>query len=141
MTNMKTLTTIAITTFFAGSAIAQDAMDVPKTDTTETLITDFTAADLDQDGSLNADEFVSFAVMRAEDGDEGFRDVVLAGEYSGKFAAYDADASGGVDVTELGASEKMEQDDMKLDDVELEELDPVDSIHTESDAQERDIVE
>ena len=102
MSNVKTLTTIAIAAFFTVPAFAQDAQpEVVFDPISDPVAADFAAADLDQDGSLNADEFVSFAVMRAEDGDEAFRDVVMGGEYNVTFKSHDADASGGIEPSEL----------------------------------------
>ncbi len=105
MSNVKTLTTIAIAALFAAPAFAQDAEEGTSIlDTSpDTVATDFAAADLDQDGSLNADEFVTFAVMRAEAGDETFKDIVMGGEYDATFTAHDADASGGIEAAELAA--------------------------------------
>jgi len=98
MSNLKTLTIISVTAFVAIPALAQDPeMKKP----TETLSSNFASADLDQDGQLNADEYVTFAVMRADAGDEAFKDVVLGGEYKSSFMAYDADGSGGIQESEL----------------------------------------
>lgn len=116
MSNVKTLTTIAIAALFAVPAFAQDADQGSILDTSpDTVATDFASADLDQDGSLNADEFVTFAVMRAEDGDETFKDVVMGGEYDATFAAHDADASGGIEAGELAvhSDDKSEPDMME----------------------------
>lgn len=111
MSNVKTLTTLAIAALFAAPAFAQDADQGSNFETPpETVMTNFASADLDQDGSLNADEFVTFAVMRAEAGDETFKDVVMGGEYKATFAAHDSDASGGVDVIELGVHSDMKPD-------------------------------
>ncbi|MEP4052870.1 MAG: hypothetical protein ABJN22_11545 [Litorimonas sp.] len=102
MPNVKTLTTIAIAALFAAPAFAQDTDEGLILDTSpDTVTTDFASADLDQNGSLNADEFVTFAVMRAEGGDEVFKDIVMGGEYDATFAAHDADASGGIEASEL----------------------------------------
>lgn len=102
MSNVKTLTTIAIAALFIAPAFAQDVDEgsIPEL-ATDRVAADFTSADLDQDGSLNADEFVTFAVMRAEDGDDAFKDIVMGGEYNATFAAHDADASGGIEAGEL----------------------------------------
>lgn len=113
MSNVKTLTTLTIAALFAAPAFAQDADSGSILDTSPgTVEADFTSADLDQDGSLNADEFVTFAVMRAESGDEAFKDVVMGGEYDATFKAHDADASGGIEMTELTdhSGDKMESD-------------------------------
>ena len=102
MSNVKTLTTIAIAALFAAPAFAQDKDEGLILETSpDTVTTDFASADLDQNGSLNADEFVTFAVMRAEGGDEVFKDIVMGGEYDATFAAHDADASGGIEASEL----------------------------------------
>jgi len=104
MTNFKLLTTLSIAAIVASSAIAQDEAEIVEP-TLNMASDDFTSADLDQDGALNADEFITFAVMRAEGGNETFKDIVLSGEYNTKFLAYDADASGGLSIEELGLHE------------------------------------
>ena len=102
MSNIKTLTTITVAVLFTASAMAQDAETSPIIEAVTTLATgDFRSSDLDQDGSLNADEFVSFAVMRAEAGDEALKDVVISGEYLARFVAQDADASGSIELSEI----------------------------------------
>lgn len=128
MSNYKTLTTLASLTIaaslFASTAFAQDAEQSPMiepTPTTEAL--HFASSDLDQDGVLNADEFVTFAVMQAESGNKDFQDVVVSGEYKPKFTAHDTDASGGLSPEELGqvaSSKPMLSDDMKSDEIESE---------------------
>lgn len=122
MSNVKTLTTIAIAALFAVPTFAQDADEGLILDTSpDTITTDFASADLDQDGSLNADEFVTFAVMRAEGGDEVFKDIVMGGEYDATFAAHDADASGGIEASELAihAGEKSEPEMMEPEGEEI----------------------
>lgn len=108
MSNVKTLLTLIMTACFAAPSFAQDQMAEPAQSLSEDPVAaNFIAADLDQDGSLNADEFVSFAVMRAEAGDETFKDVVIGGEYDETFTAHDADASGGIEMSELSVQEKV----------------------------------
>ena len=127
MPNVKTLTTIAIATLFAAPAIAQDAAEELTIDAAvNTVASDFLSADLDQNGGLNADEFVTFAVMRAEDGDDAFKDVVLSGEYAPKFAAHDMDASGSIEMSELGAQEASDSmsPDMEPEAMEPESMEP-----------------
>ena len=122
MSNVKTLTTIAIAALFAAPAFAQDADEGLILDIAPNIVaSDFTSADLDQDGSLNADEFVTFAVMRAEDGDEAFTDIVMGGEYDATFAAHDTDASGGIEPSELGVHGE-ETAEPEMVEPELEEL-------------------
>ncbi len=123
MSNFKTLTTLTTITLaaplFAFTAIAQDAEQSPMIDSNLSAATmHFSSSDLDQDGALNADEFVTFAVMQAESGDKDFQDVVVSGEYKVKFTAHDTDASGGLSPEELGqemATELTTSDDMKSD--------------------------
>jgi len=102
MSNLKTLTTMAIATFITTPVFAQDAEQGEIFDTApDAVASDFASADLDQDGGLNADEFVTFAVMRAKGGDEAFKDIVMGGEYGTIFQAHDADASGSIEANEL----------------------------------------
>lgn len=125
MSNVKTLTTIAIATLFAAPAFAQDGDAGSILDTSpDTVATDFASADLDQDGSLNADEFVTFAVMRAEDGDETFKDIVMGGEYDATFTAHDADASGGIELTELSAHDDGLEAEPEMMDSDEELIEP-----------------
>ena len=102
MSNFKTLTTVAIAAFLATPAVAQEAgSSTVYEPVPEPMAADFSSADLDQDAFLNADEFVTFAVMRAEDGEETYKDIVLGGEYNTAFVSYDSDASGGLEMGEL----------------------------------------
>ena len=122
MSNVKTLTTIAIAALFAAPAFAQDAGEGLVLDIAPDVVTsNFASADLDLDGSLNADEFVTFAVMRAEDGDEAFKDVVMGGEYDATFVAHDADASGSIEPSEL-AIHGDETAEPEMEEPESEEL-------------------
>jgi len=118
MSNLKTIIAIAAATCFAGSAIAQDDTESILDTSPDTMATDFAAADLDQDGALNSDEFVTFAVMRAEAGEADYRDLVLGGEYTDKFTMHDADASGGLTADELGGEADDISSDMKEDDMD-----------------------
>lgn len=101
------------TTLFAAPAFAQDAEMAPEPTAPATMETDFTSSDLDQDGLLTKDEFITFAVMRAEAGDQEFTDLVSEGSYDVHFAAKDADADAKLDRTELGGvvDEAVEEDD------------------------------
>jgi len=124
MSNFTKLTTLSLTAltsavFVAAPAFAQDTKVVIEP-VPDQISADFTAADLDQDSALNADEFVTFAVMRAEGGDESFKDVVLSGEYDTKFNAHDKDASGGVSVEELGHADKSDMMEEKSDEMSEE---------------------
>ena len=109
MPHFKILTTAAFAAMaFTSPAFAQDT-DIAAAQEIETSLatpeTDFTSADLNQDDVLSADEFVTYAVMRAEAGDADFTAMVLAGDYDTKFTAHDADASGDLNASELGHAE------------------------------------
>ena len=122
MSNVKTLTMMAIASLFAAPAFAQDAdREIDLDPALETAASNFLSADLDQDGSLNAHEFVTFAVMRAERGDEAFRDLVLGGEYSAAFAARDGDASSSIEAAEL-AAQSDEKPESEIVEPEAEEV-------------------
>ena len=99
MSNFKTLTLMTIAALLSLPALAQD--DALMETHNEHLTSNFASADFDQDGRLNADEFVSFVVLRAENGDEAYKDVVLGGEYTPAFNSYDTDASGEIELFEL----------------------------------------
>lgn len=102
MSNLKTLTIFTIATVLAAPAFAQEAdPDAMFDPSPESVAVDFMSSDLDENGSLNADEFVTFAAMRADDGEESFKDLVVGGEYRAAFAAYDTDASGSLESAEL----------------------------------------
>jgi len=102
MSKPKTLMMFAATALFAMPAIAQDDVMSEKEESPRSIGADFSAADLDQDGALSSDEFVTFSVMRAENGEAEYKDLVLGGEYSAKFNMHDADASGGLTLSEVG---------------------------------------
>lgn len=124
MSNYKTLITMTAAALFAAPAFAQDDA-APLLDTSpDTMATDFAAADLDQDGALNSDEFVTFAVMRAESGESDYTDLVLGGEYEAKFTMHDADASGGLTVEELGGAHEGDHDSMSSDTEEEDMYEP-----------------
>jgi hypothetical protein len=111
MSHIKTLTAAFITTAFAVPAFAQDVEVEPVPEQVETTDTHFSSADLNQDGALSADEFVTYAVMKAEDGDEAMRTLVVSGDYDTKFAAHDADASASLTPDELGDAKVEEVDE------------------------------
>ena len=115
MSNVKTLTTLSIAMLLASPALAETAE--PKL-TVKDAEESFASADLNQDGSLNAEEFIAFTLMRSDQGEAQFKDIVIAGQYDAAFLAYDRDVSGGIEVEELGLQEKQSGEeiiDMKDD--------------------------
>ncbi|WP_409433383.1 hypothetical protein ACJ3XI_02450 [Litorimonas sp. RW-G-Af-16] len=89
---------------------AQDSDMIEVTPTVPTAAESFAAADLDQSGTLNGDEFVSYAVMRADAGDEDFKVTVSSGDYDGAFTAKDADADNEISAAEAGAEAATDSD-------------------------------
>ncbi|GLQ19345.1 hypothetical protein ACFFUB_13055 [Algimonas porphyrae] len=109
----------------AASATAQDTDPVqnkPKSDmmnmSSAELETLFATHDADLSGDLNLDEFIAFTVDRASHGDETARDLVVTGDYEGRFAALDQDADSALTLMEVVKTEH--------DDAVEQELSPTD---------------
>jgi len=106
-----TLKTVLILTAMgsvAATATAQvtkitEPVNVP----TRAVDADFVVADINQDGSLDRDEFVSFAVIKSDAGNDKFRAIVTSGEFDKKFAVHDHDADGKITAAEMGHADKM----------------------------------
>ena len=120
MSNVKTLTTLSIAMLLASPALAETAdTELTVRDAAES----FASADLNQDGSLDSEEFIAFTLMRSDQGEAQFKDIVIAGQYDAAFLAYDRDVSGGVEFEELGLQEEEEGEetiDMKDEEPTLE---------------------
>ncbi|MEP1229144.1 MAG: hypothetical protein ABJG88_00565 [Litorimonas sp.] len=117
MPNM-TIKTLFLTASICGlttsTALAQiseltESVNVP----TRIVDADFVTADINQDGSLDRDEFVSFAVMKSEAGDEKYQDVVSSGLFNKKFAVHDHNADEKITADEMGAIQ--EDDELMID--------------------------
>lgn len=121
MSNPKTIMMIAAAALLAMPAIAQDDVTSQIEEAPRTIKADFSASDLDQDGALSSDEFVTFSVMRAESGVDGYKDLVLGGEYSAKFTMQDADASGDLTLSEVGGEHDAAPVEDRLEDEAQEE--------------------
>lgn len=107
----KLTKTMMISAIFAAAATPALAQDVEKiVEPVPTAEADFMTSDLDQDGALDRDEFVTFAVMRKESGDAVFTEIVRAGDYDAKFIAHDHDANGSISTEELGHGEKKSEE-------------------------------
>ena len=96
-----TILSAALVAAFAAPAFAQTVEVEPVPEMLGAIDTHFTSADIDQDGALSADEFVTYAVMKAEDGDEAMRTLVVSGDYDRAFADHDTDASATLTPNEL----------------------------------------
>ena len=64
-------------------------------------IDSFTAADIDADGALSRDEFVSFVVMKSDEGDAKYKSIKISGEYDNHFNTKDYNADGLLTADEL----------------------------------------
>jgi len=83
----------------APTAFAQD--DTPEM-TPDTQVADvFTSADIDADGALDRDEFISYVVMKSDAGDADYSSIKLSGEYDNHFNTRDYNADGLLTVEEL----------------------------------------
>lgn len=116
MSNVKTLTTLSIAMLLASPALAETAESKL---TARDAVESFASADLDQDGILNAEEFIAFTLMRSGQGDAQFKDVVIAGQYDAAFLAFDRDASGGIELKELSLQDEEGEEDLEMKGDEL----------------------
>ncbi len=101
-----TLKTLLILTVMGGGATIATAQVTKITEPvnvpTRAVDADFVVADVNQDGSLDRDEFVNFAVIKSDAGNDKYRAVVSSGEFDKKFAVHDHDADGKITAEEMG---------------------------------------
>ncbi|WP_026942313.1 CREC-EF hand family protein [Hellea balneolensis] len=124
MPNLTKLTFATTLLILTGSlaAHAQDNAPVVEPDTKAVDI--FASADIDADGALDRDEFVSFVVMKSEDGKAEYSAIKLSGAYDDHFNVKDYNADGLLTEEELLSStvpETAESLDTDLTDLETEE--------------------
>ncbi len=81
------------------AAFAQD--DTPKIMPEIQIVDSFASADIDADGALDRDEFVSFVVMKSDEGDAEFKSIKISGEYDNHFNTKDYNADGLLTAQEL----------------------------------------
>jgi len=81
------------------TACAQDTTIVEPVPATDNNV--FNAADINTNGQLDREEFVAFAVMKADEGDADFAEVRENGTYDDKFNAHDANADGALTPDEV----------------------------------------
>lgn len=110
---VKSLTLISALTLSAGTVWAQTSPgEMPQSDKTLTepavksapIISGhdmFRSADTDADQTLNREEFVSFALMKASAGDSYFSMIREKGAYETAFNTHDGNADGQLSETEL----------------------------------------
>jgi len=101
MPKLMKLTAVISTLLIAISpaAFAQD--DTPEVTPEPQGIDIFASADIDADGSLDRDEFISFVVMKSDAGDLDYKAVKTAGEYDNHFNMKDYNADGLLTAEEL----------------------------------------
>jgi hypothetical protein len=96
-----TITTTALILVSAPFAFAQD--DTPDLKSEMQSVDIFTSADIDADGALDRDEFISFVVMKSDTGDTDYKAVKISGEYDNHFNTKDYNADGLLTAEELMA--------------------------------------
>ncbi len=103
---MQKLTKLSIVTSgllvaFSQTALAQD--DTPQMMPEVQVVDSFTAADIDADEALDRDEFISFVVMKSDEGDAEYKSIKISGEYDNHFNTKDYNADGLLTAQELKA--------------------------------------
>ena len=95
------IATAALMLAVTSAAFAQD--DTPDMVPDAQVVDTFTSADVDADGALDRDEFVSFVVMKSDAGDADYSSIKLSGEYDNHFNTKDYNADGLLTAEELSA--------------------------------------
>jgi len=85
------------------AAYAQD--DTPDVTSEVQVVDSFTSADIDADGALDRDEFVSYVVMKSDEGDADYQSIKISGEYDNHFNTKDYNADGLLTAEELNDPE------------------------------------
>jgi len=94
--------TIATTTLLLAISPAAFAQDDARNIAPDIQIVDsFISADIDADGALDRDEFVSFVVMKSDEGDADYKSIKISGEYDNHFNTKDYNADGLLTTQEL----------------------------------------
>ena len=93
------IATAALMLAVSSTAFAQD--DTPDVTAKVQTVDAFTSADVDADGALSRDEYVSFVVMKSDEGDADYSSIKLSGEYDNHFNTKDYNADGLLTAEEL----------------------------------------
>ncbi len=93
------------------TACAQDQTIVEPVPTSDDSV--FNAADINTNGQLDREEFVAFAVMKADEGDADFAIVREQGTYDDTFNTHDANADGALTPDEVAPKTDESDWDMK----------------------------
>jgi len=105
------LATATLVLAVAPAAIAQD--DTPELTPDVQIVDAFASADIDADGALDRDEFVSFVVIKSDAGDLDYKAMKLSGEYDDHFNTKDYNADGLLTAEELTAVKNHSDDTVK----------------------------
>ena len=115
------LITSTIMMAISSAAFAQD--DTPEMTPEVQIVDSFTSADIDADGALDRDEFVSFVVMKSDEGEADYKAIKISGEYDNHFNTKDYNADGLLTAEELKLLEEDEAEVMSEDEALTDELD------------------
>jgi len=103
------LTTSALTALglaFVASAQITDGQDTDMTEPAPAVQdTAFLSADINANGVLDREEFVSYAVMKADEGEADYTATRESGTYDDAFDLHDANADGALSPEELKSPE------------------------------------
>ena len=117
-----TLTASVFAVATTSTAFAQDTAE-PMTKA-PAVVDIFTAADVDADGALDRDEFISFVVMKSDAGDADYSAVKISGEYDNHFNTKDYNADGLLTAEEVKAPVEKPAETPEMDDATSPELEP-----------------
>jgi len=120
---MPKLTKLTIATagfMLAISSIAFAQDDTPEMTPDVQVVDSFTSADIDADGALDRDEFISFVVMKSDEGDADYKSIKISGEYDNHFNTKDYNADG------LLTAEELKDPVVEEPEVTLEDEAPID---------------
>jgi len=113
------LITSTIMMAISSAAFAQD--DTPEMTPEVQIVDSFTSADIDADGALDRDEFVSFVVMKSDEGEADYKAIKISGEYDNHFNTKDYNADGLLTAEELKLLEEDEAEVMSEDEAVTDE--------------------
>lgn len=111
-----TIASAALIMAVPSAVFAQDTM--PETVPAAEVVDIFTAADVDADGALDRDEFISFVMMKSDAGDIDYKSIKISGDYDNHFNTKDYNADGLLTEEELKSSVKTHSNDMEKPDME-----------------------
>lgn len=113
------IATATIILAISPAAFAQD--DTPEMTPDVETVDSFTSADIDADGALDRDEFISFVIMKSDEGDADYKSVKISGEYDNHFNTKDYNADGLLTAEELKSPVDDETEVITEEDVPTDE--------------------